>query len=46
MAKAEEMSAALQPNSFCKGTMKTPAAPIAPAFASMTRKVEPATAQP
>ncbi len=40
------MSAALQPNSFSSGPMKTPAAPIAPAFASMTRNVAPATTQP
>ena len=46
MAKAEEMSAALQPNSCSSGPIRTPGAPIAPAFASMTRNVEPATTQP
>ena len=28
---AEEISAVLQPNSFCSGTMKTPGAPTVPA---------------
>ena len=42
----EEMSAALQPNSFSSGRMMTPGAPIAPAVASITRKVAPATIQP
>ena len=45
-ASANEMSAALQPNSFCSGPMKTPGAPMAPAVASMTTKVAPATTQP
>ncbi len=45
-ASAEEMSAALQPNSCSSGRMMTPGAPIAPAVASMTRKVAPATTQP
>jgi hypothetical protein len=45
-ASAEEMSAALQPNSFSSGSMMTPGAPIAPAVASMTRKVAPATIHP
>ena len=45
-ARPEEMSAALQPNSFSSGSMMTPGAPIAPAVASITRKVAPATTQP
>ncbi len=28
---AEEISAVVQPNSFCSGTMKTPGAPTVPA---------------
>ncbi len=46
IASAPEISAALQPNSFCSGTMNTPGAPTAPATTSMVRKVVPATAQP
>ena len=44
--KAAEISAVLQPNSCSSGWMMTPGAPIAPAVASMTRKVAPATIQP
>jgi len=44
--KATEISAVLHPNSFSSGWMMTPGAPIAPAVASMTRKVAPATIQP
>jgi hypothetical protein len=40
------MSAFDQPNSASSGAMMTPEAPIAPAVASMTRKVAPSTAQP
>ena len=45
-ASATEIWAVLQPNSFSSGWMMTPGAPIAPAVASMTRKVAPATTQP
>ncbi|CAM8654470.1 hypothetical protein MCEMIE4_03078 [Sphingobium cupriresistens] len=46
IASAPLISAALQPNSFCNGTIRTPGAPTAPATTSMVRKVVPATAQP
>ena len=45
-ARAAEISAVLHPNSFWSGWMMTPGAPIAPAVASMTRKVAPTTTQP
>ena len=45
-AKAVEISAFCQPNSCCKGSIITPAEPMAPAVASMVRKVAPATTQP
>ncbi len=45
-ASATEIWAVLQPNSFSSGWMMTPGAPIAPAVANMTRKVDPATTQP
>ncbi len=44
-ARAEEISALVQPNSACNGPISTPADPIAPAVASMVRKVTPATTQ-
>ena len=43
---AEEISAVLQPNSFCSGTMNTPGAPTVPAEISAVRKVTPTIAQP
>ncbi|GIL40977.1 hypothetical protein TMPK1_32140 [Rhodospirillales bacterium TMPK1] len=45
-ASAAEMSAALQPNSRCSGTINTPGAPTAPAVTSKVRKVATTTAQP
>ena len=45
-ASATEISSVLQPNSFSSGWMMTPGAPMAPAVASMTRNVAPATNQP
>ncbi|MNY74445.1 hypothetical protein D3C86_2134850 [compost metagenome] len=46
MASANEISAFDQPNSVSSGLIRTPADPIAPAVASMTRNVTAATAQP
>ena len=46
IASAEEISAVVQPNSCSSGPIKTPAEPMAPAVASMIRKVVPATTQP
>ncbi len=43
---AEEISALLQPNSFCSGTMNTPGAPTVPAEISAARKVTPTITQP
>jgi len=43
---AEEISAVVQPNSFCSGTMNTPGAPTAPALISAVRKVTPTITQP
>ena len=43
---AEEISAVLQPNSFCSGTMKTPGAPTAAALTSAVTKVTAIIAQP
>ncbi len=45
-ASATEISSVLHPNSLSSGWMMTPGAPIAPAVASMTRKVAPATTHP
>jgi hypothetical protein len=36
---AEEISAVLQPNSCCNGTMNTPVPPTAPAITKAVRKV-------
>ena len=46
IAKASEMSPVCQPNSRCSGPIITPGAPIAPAVASMVRKVVATTTQP
>jgi hypothetical protein len=46
MAKAEEISDVLQPNSSCRGPISTPGVPTAPAVTSMVRKVVAATTQP
>ena len=46
MESAEEISAVLQPNSFCRGTMNTPGAPTAPAETIAVRKVTPTITQP
>ena len=43
---AEEISAVVQPNSFCSGTMKTPGAPTVPAAISAVMKVTPTITQP
>jgi hypothetical protein len=43
---AEDISAGLQPNSFCSGTMKTPGAPTVPAEISAVKKVTATIAQP
>ena len=43
---AEEISAVVQPNSFCRGTMKTPGAPTVPAEIKAVRKVTPTITQP
>ena len=45
-ASAEEISAVVQPNSFCSGTMNTPGAPTVPAVISAVRKVTPTITQP
>ena len=46
IAMAEEISAVVQPNSCRSGSIMTPAEPMAPAVASMVRKVVAATTQP
>ncbi len=46
MAIAPETCSVVQPNSVSSGFSRTPADPIAPAVASMVRKVTPATTQP
>ena len=46
MARAAEISDALQPNSCCRGTMNTPGAPMVPATVSMVRNVTPRTTSP
>ncbi len=46
IASAMEMSAFDHPNSCCSGSRITPDAPIAPAVASMMRKVTPTTTHP
>ncbi|MEH2589159.1 hypothetical protein V1273_002998 [Bradyrhizobium sp. AZCC 1721] len=43
---AEEISAVVQPNSFCNGTMKTPGAPTVPAEIRPVRKVTATITQP
>ena len=43
---AEEISAVVQPNSCCSGTMKTPGAPTVPALISAVKKVTPTITQP
>jgi hypothetical protein len=43
---AEEISAVLQPNSFCSGTMNTPGAPTAAALTSAVTKVTAIIAHP
>ena len=45
-AAADWSMARLRPNSVSSGFISTPAEPIAPAVASMVRKVMPATTQP
>ncbi|MGN6208990.1 hypothetical protein [Asticcacaulis sp.] len=45
-ARAPEISAVFQPNSFSSGGISTPGAPSAQAVVSMTRKVTPAITQP
>ena len=46
IASAEEICAVVQPNSCSSGWISTPAEPMAPAVASMVRKVTAATTQP
>ena len=46
IARASEMSPVCQPNSRCSGPIITPGAPMAPAVASMVRKVVATTTQP
>ena len=43
---AEEISAVVQPNSFCSGTMNTPGAPTVPAVISAVKKVTATMTQP
>jgi hypothetical protein len=45
-AKADEICASLQPNSFSRGTIITPGVPIAPAVTSRTRNVTATTTHP
>ena len=43
---AEEISAVVQPNSCCSGTMKTPGAPTVPAVIKVVKNVTPTITQP
>ena len=43
---AEDISAVDQPNSRCRGTMKTPGAPTVPAVIKAVKKVTPTITQP
>lgn len=45
-ASADEICAFVQPNSCSRGPISTPAEPIAPAVASIVRKVTAATSHP